>query len=73
MDEKYMETASALEQMHRDAAIAASAPKPEPVPEEFDGVHCAEPECGEEIHPVRLAMGKFRCTDCQTRKETRRG
>lgn len=67
-----METAAQLEQQHREAALAALAGKPEPVPEEFDGVHCVEPECGEEIPSARLAMGKFRCTPCQSRKETRR-
>jgi RNA polymerase-binding transcription factor DksA len=38
----------------------------------FDGVHCVEDDCGTAIPQARLAMGKVRCVDCQTRKEKRR-
>lgn len=35
----------------------------------FDGLHCVEPRCGEEIPEARRAMGRVRCVDCQTLKE----
>lgn len=43
-------------------ARGKSAPEFHP---EFDGVHCVEPDCGVEIPPGRLALGKVRCIDCQ--------
>ncbi|MCX8013992.1 MAG: hypothetical protein N3A02_06850 [Rectinema sp.] len=30
---------------------------------DFDGKHCVV--CGEDIHPVRLAMSRIRCAECQ--------
>lgn len=66
-----MEQASALEQLHRDAAIAA-AQRPEKAHPEFDGKHCIESECGDVIPAGRLALGKVRCVDCQAAKEKQR-
>ena len=31
--------------------------------------HCIEPDCGEELGPVRLLMGSVRCMPCQAHKE----
>lgn len=39
---------------------------------DFDGKHCVEAACGTVIPPARLAMGKVRCVDCQSRKEKKR-
>ena len=41
-------------------ARGKSAPETHP---EFDGYHCVD--CAEGIHPVRLAAGRVRCTECQ--------
>lgn len=43
-----------------DRARGKSAPETHP---DFDGLHCVE--CWEEVHRVRLAMGKVRCLGCQ--------
>lgn len=55
---------------------ARLANKPEQV-QNKDGswphTECVEPDCGDELPPQRLAMGRIRCTPCQTRKEKRRG
>lgn len=66
-----MEQAAALELLHRNAAIEAAMSKPEKRSARFDGKHCIEEECGEEIPAGRLALGKVRCLDCQVRKEKR--
>lgn len=69
MDEKFLEQAAAIELMQRESGIAAARSKPETDPA-FDGVHCIERSCGEEIPPARLALGKIRCVPCQTLRET---
>lgn len=38
-------------------------------PPGFDGKHCIEEECSEPIPPERLALGAFRCIECQTKHE----
>ena len=58
--------ASEVEQGFRDAAIAAARFN-ESKPKEFDGENCYD--CGLEIPTARLALGKFRCVDCQSNKE----
>lgn len=69
MDERFMENAAALELLHRDAALRnVMNAKPETSPL-FDGLHCIEPDCGEEIPAPRLALLKIRCVECQARKE----
>lgn len=68
-----MENASALELLHRNAAIAAQMNKANETSPLFDGVHCIEVDCGDEIQPERRALGKIRCISCQRRKEQRRG
>ena len=37
-----------------------SAPETHP---DFNGLNCVD--CGEVVHPVRLAAGRVRCTECQ--------
>lgn len=49
----------------RDAA------RPETHPN-FDGKHCVEEDCGEEIPEERLKLGRVRCVDCQGRREKER-
>lgn len=68
MDE--FDQAAEMEEAHRQAAIARV--RSEATPAGFDGVHCAEPACGDEIPAQRLALGKFRCLACQQRKESNR-
>lgn len=41
-------------------ARGKSAPETHP---DFNGLNCVD--CGEVIHPVRLAAGRVRCTECQ--------
>ncbi len=58
------DTAQAFQaRLNSDAEARArgkSAPETHP---DFDGYHCVD--CGEAIHPVRLAAGRVRCTECQ--------
>lgn len=58
------DTAQAFQaRLNSDAESRArgkSAPETHP---DFDGYHCVD--CGEGVHPVRLAMGKVRCFECQ--------
>ena len=64
------DTAQAFQaRLNSDAEARArgkSAPESHP---EFDGYHCVD--CSEGIHPVRLAMGKVRCMECQDFLERR--
>lgn len=41
-------------------ARGKSAPEAHP---DFNGLNCVD--CGDGIHPVRLAAGRVRCTECQ--------
>lgn len=45
---------------------ALAAPETHP---DFDGKHCVEEDCGVEIPGERLALGRVRCVDCQSRRE----
>lgn len=43
---------------------------------DFDGIHCVNPDCGEELPPVRIAYKRVRCAPCQAeieRQERLRG
>jgi hypothetical protein len=68
-----MENAAALELLHRDAALRAITERKPEVVVGFDGLHCIEPDCGEEIPAGRLALGKVRCIECQRMKESKHG
>jgi RNA polymerase-binding transcription factor DksA len=72
VDERFMEHAAALEQLHRENAIANASAAPREPLAPFDGLHCIEDDCGDEIPAGRLALGKRRCITCQTLKEKRR-
>lgn len=61
-----LDHASDVEQAFRDAALKAARTE-EPVPKDFDGESCHT--CGLDIPAPRLALGKFRCVECQTLKE----
>lgn len=65
MDERFMEIASEIEQTQRDLAAkrVADQNKPQTHPD-FDGANCVR--CEEPIPTARLAMGRVRCTACQT-------
>lgn len=56
-----------------DAGVAAArkqlAPEEPPKGVKFDGRHCIEEDCGEELPAVRIAYGRIRCTACQVRRE----
>jgi hypothetical protein len=71
MDEIFMERAEEREREAREQAIARStramAPQYHP---DFDGVTCVR--CGDDMPPLRLSMGKVRCTACQTLLERNR-
>ena len=56
-------------QLNHDAlerARGKDAPEHHP---SFNGANCVD--CGVVIHPARLAMGKVRCTECQSFIERR--
>ena len=61
-----LDHASEVEQAFRDSALKAARTE-EPVPKDFDGESCYT--CGLDIPAQRLALGKFRCVECQTAKE----
>lgn len=61
-----LDHASDVEQAFREAALKA-ARAGEAIPKDFDGENCYD--CALEVHPARLALGKFRCIECQTLKE----
>lgn len=65
-----IDQAGQTEALFRDASLSSMRGKlaPETHPD-FDGTHCVEEFCGEEIPAARLAMKKVRCVDCQTAKE----
>jgi len=46
----------------------ALAPQKHP---DFDGVHCVEEDCGEDLPPIRIVMGRIRCTPCQVAADKR--
>ena len=71
MDEKSFEMAEQLEQAQRDASIAQAAKLTAPEQDDdFDGTHCVG--CWGEIPAARLAWGRIRCVDCQTKLEKHR-
>jgi RNA polymerase-binding transcription factor DksA len=69
-----LDNANAAADLFLDANLknrqATSLEVPEKHPN-FDGLHCVEEDCGIEIPAERLAHGRVRCVDCQTRKESR--
>lgn len=60
-----IDDAQTVNELHQEVSLAEARAKtaPETHPD-FDGKHCVE--CGEEIPPGRLALGKVRCVECQT-------
>ena len=71
MDENQFEMAERLQSAQRESALIlahrAAAPQTHP---DFDGEHCLA--CEEPINPLRLALGRMRCVDCQSRLEKQR-
>lgn len=68
MDEKNLEMAEALERAQREESIARAARLMAPEKDDdFDGEHCVE--CWEELPAARLAWGRIRCVECQTKLE----
>ncbi len=71
MEERQLEMADELTNAERVAGIEASRRALAPqVSEDFDGEHCID--CGVEIPKQRLAMGRIRCTDCESKVERMR-
>jgi len=72
MDEWQFEQAEKLSEAERESAIAdihkANEPQTHP---DFDGIRCVV--CLEKIHPVRVMLGKVRCTECQELYEKKHG
>jgi RNA polymerase-binding transcription factor DksA len=68
LEENELEMAEMLSQAHMENMIAVSrmALAPE-IHEKFNGTSCVE--CGNDIHKDRLAMGRVRCTNCQSAQE----
>ena len=66
-----LEMASQIQDQLNEQAIARvrQSDKPQSHPD-FDDKHCID--CDIEIHAVRLAMGRIRCTCCETRVEKAR-
>jgi RNA polymerase-binding transcription factor DksA len=61
-----LDRATEVEESFRDAALRRLQ-RQEKVPPEFDGKSCTE--CDFEIPQGRLALGKFRCVECQDFRE----
>lgn len=60
--------ASRLEAAFTEHALEAVRARSEPETDpEFDGEHCLD--CGEQIPPARLALGRIRCVHCQHVRE----
>lgn len=64
-----LDRASELEEVQRQAAIRAAQSKLGKPPAGFDGENCVD--CEEEIEEGRLAIGKYTCFLCQTKRERR--
>lgn len=70
MEEKEFEMADQLAQAQRDSQIMASRQALAPQQDNrFDGANCVE--CSNEMPKERIAMGRIRCTACQTQLEKR--
>lgn len=61
-----------LERQRRDEAARVAATKAALAEGTFDGKHCIEEDCGEELPALRLAEHRMLCTSCQARRETQR-
>ena len=64
-----LDRASELEEIQRQSAIQAMQRRMQQVPSDFDGTNCVD--CEEEIEEGRLAIGKYTCFQCQTKRERR--
>jgi RNA polymerase-binding transcription factor DksA len=66
--------ASFIEEAARDAGLdrVRQAAKPEQQQNEDGSWPVTECQCGEPIEEGRLALGKIRCIECQTKLEQRR-
>lgn len=70
MDERVLEMAEELtaSEVNNGVASVRSRLAPQTHPD-FDGKHCVDEMCGEEIPKARLDMGRIRCTECESRLE----
>lgn len=69
-----LDAASHLADLHNQASVEKARAKAAPDQvKNADGTwpitHCIEPDCDEELGPVRLLMGSVRCMPCQAHKE----
>jgi hypothetical protein len=68
MSERFMELARDHQDNLEQAALAnVRAKANEVLPPDWDGLTCYDRGC--DIPKERLALGKFRCVECQTAKE----
>ena len=64
-----LDRASELEEVQRQASIRAAQGKIGKPPAGFDGTNCVD--CGDEVEEGRLAICKYTCFLCQTKRERR--
>ena len=70
-----MDQASELETVHNATALSAARAKNKPEQEQapdgtWETTECVD--CGEDIEPKRLEMGRIRCFHCQNTLEKKR-
>lgn len=65
-----VDRACSIEHALKEEGIKRVLASVEKAPLDFDGATCVE--CGEDVHPVRLRHGFFRCTYCQNVIEKRK-
>lgn len=75
MDERFMEQAEAITEMHAKAARFKSSKGAIPsellLPPQYKRLDCEG--CGDDLTEFRLQRGRLRCVDCQNAVEGRRG
>jgi len=60
-----IDSAQEVNELHQELSLIAARAKAQPEQhDKFDGKHCVD--CEEPIPPVRLALGRVRCVDCQS-------
>lgn len=70
MDEKYLEMAEALTAAEVTSGLSSvRANLQKQTHPDFDGKHCVQEDCGDEIPKLRLDAGRVRCTECESRLE----
>lgn len=66
-----LEAAEEIREQIRDDGLARVRAQLTQSHPDFDGIHCVNPKCGEELPPVRIAYKRVRCAPCQQALEDR--